>query len=195
MEDEPLGRRLPPWAVDAGPPRAVAARPLLVVMGVAGSGKSTLAAALAPRLGVPFREGDALHPAANVAKMSRGEPLDDRDRAPWLDRVNAWLRGCGAGGVVSCSALKRRHRERLREGLPAPPGFILLDPPRRELERRLAARTGHFMAPSLLDSQLAALERPGAAERALRLAGDGPLDAAVDEVLAWLAAGAPPSPG
>jgi gluconokinase len=160
---------------------------VVVIMGVSGSGKSTVAALLADRLGVPFCEGDALHPPANIAKMAAGHPLDDADRAPWLDSVHAWMGEHRDGGVVSCSALKRRYRDRLREGLRPPPAFVLLDPPRAVLERRLAARHGHFMPADLIGSQLDTLERPLADEHALRLEGDEPPSIHVDEVLGWLA--------
>ena len=162
------------------------ATPLVVVMGVAGCGKSTVGARLAQHLGVPFCEGDVLHPAANIEKMRAGQPLDDEDRRPWLVRVNRWLREQDAGGVVSCSALRRRYRDRLREGLDGALRVVLLDPPRRELERRLAVRTSHFMPPSLLDSQLAGLEPPDAGEQALRLAGPGSPEQLVEEVVGWL---------
>lgn len=161
--------------------------PLVVVMGVSGSGKSTVAIELARRLGVPFCEGDDLHPPANVAKMKAGEPLDDADRAPWLAALNDWMHAHREGGVVSCSALRRRYRDRLREGLEPPPAFVLLDPPRAVLERRMAARRDHFMPASLLDSQLATLERPEADEQALRLEGDEETGAMMNTVLAWLA--------
>lgn len=161
--------------------------PLAVVMGVTGSGKSTVGAALAARLGVPFCEGDALHPIANMAKMHAGRPLDDADREPWLDRVAAWLRVQRAGGVVSCSALRRRYRDRLRDGVSEPLAFVLLDPPLQELERRLMARPDHFMPASLLASQLGALQRPGPDEFCFR--ADGRLSSAliVEAAAAWLA--------
>ena len=101
---------------------------------------------------MPFCEGDALHPVANVAKMHAGAPLDDADRAPWLDRVNAWLREQRAGGVARCSALRRRYRDRLRVGLAEPLAPVLLDPPPQELDRRLSARPHHFMPAALLAS-------------------------------------------
>lgn len=164
-------------------------KPLVVVMGVSGSGKSTVAIALARRLGLPFCEGDDLHPPANVAKMQAGQPLDDADRAPWLAALNDWMQAHRGGGVVSCSALRRRYRDRLREGLEPPPAFVLLDPPRAVLERRAAARPGHFMPASLLDSQLATLEQPDADEHALRLEGDEPAEVMVEKVIDWIAAG------
>jgi len=136
----------------------------VVVMGVSGSGKTAVGAALAEALGLRFVDGDALHPAANVAKMAAGIPLDDADRAPWLDAIGAVL----AGGqvVVACSALKRAYRDRLRA---AAPGLqlVFLDGSPVLLESRMTARPGHFMPASLLGSQLATLERPGPDEHAL----------------------------
>ena len=136
----------------------------VVVMGVSGSGKTTVGAALADAFGLRFVDGDALHPAANVAKMAAGIPLDDADRAPWLDAIGAVL---AAGPVVvACSALKRAYRDRLRA---AAPGLqlVFLDGDRALLASRMTARPGHFMPASLLDSQLATLERPEPDEHAL----------------------------
>lgn len=138
----------------------------VVVMGVAASGKTTVGTGLARRLGLPFVEGDALHSAHNVAKMSRGQPLDDADRAPWLAAIASSLadRSRYPGGlVVACSALKRAYRNELRK---AAPGlrFVFLDASRPVVEMRLAARQHHFMPASLAGSQFAALERPGPAE-------------------------------
>jgi len=136
----------------------------VVVMGVSGSGKSTVGASLADALGVPFVDGDALHPAANVAKMAAGIPLDDADRAPWLDAVGAVL---AAGPVVvACSALKRTYRDRLRAAAPEL-RLVFLDGSPALLASRMGARPGHFMPASLLDSQLAALERPAPDEHAI----------------------------
>lgn len=160
-------------------------KPVIVVMGVSGSGKSVVGTLLARRLAVPFCEGDELHPAANVAKMKAGHPLDDHDRAPWLDRIAAWIADQRGGGVVSCSALKRAYRDRLRRGQTVAPTFVLLDPPRAVLARRLAGRTGHFMPASLLDSQLATLERPAPDGHALRLTRDEDPEAIVDAIVAW----------
>lgn len=131
-----------------------------VVMGVSGCGKSTVGQALAQELGVPFVEGDQFHPPANVAKMSAGMPLDDEDRAGWLLALQAQIREArerGAGLVLSCSALKRRYRDLLRQGDPAL-RFAHLDGPRELIAARLQARAGHYMPPSLLDSQLRDLE-------------------------------------
>jgi len=136
----------------------------VVVMGVSGSGKTTVGAALADALGLRFVDGDAMHPAANVAKMAAGIPLDDADRAPWLDAIGAVL----ADGpvVVACSALKRAYRDRLRAAAPDLQ-LVFLDGAPALLASRMAARPGHFMPTSLLDSQLATLERPDPDEHAL----------------------------
>jgi len=132
--------------------------PLVVVMGVSGSGKSTVGGLLAQRLGVPYAEADDFHPPANVAKMAAGHPLDDADRAPWLDAIAGWITDRhGEGGVVSCSALRRRYRDRLRKAAPAL-FFVHLDGPEELIASRLTARTGHFMPAGLLRSQLDALE-------------------------------------
>ncbi|WP_338675607.1 gluconokinase [Streptomyces sp. SCSIO 30461] len=132
--------------------------PVVVVMGVAGTGKTTIGALVAAHLGVPYAEGDDFHPAANVAKMSAGVPLDDTDRLPWLDAIGRWARGReGRGGVVSCSALKRSYRDRLRASAPGVV-FLHLTGGRALIERRMAERGGHFMPTALLDSQYATLE-------------------------------------
>ncbi|MEV0354449.1 gluconokinase [Nocardia sp. NPDC050697] len=142
-------------------------------MGVSGSGKSTVGALLAARLGVPFLEGDDLHPAANLAKMRAGIPLTDADRWPWLAAAGARL--AATGGVLSCSALALRYRDRLRE-LVSGVLFAHLDVARAELARRLAARRGHFMPASLLDSQLAALEPLRPDEPGWTIPASGPPD-------------------
>ena len=129
----------------------------LVVMGVSGTGKSTIGAALAERLRVPFEDADDLHPRANLEKMSRGEPLDDHDRFPWLERIGAWLADHADGGVIACSALKRHYRDQLRHHCPRV-GFVHLSGDRDLVERRQAGRAGHFMPSSLLSSQYETLE-------------------------------------
>jgi gluconokinase len=147
----------------------------LVVMGVSGAGKSTIACALAEQLGWEFAEGDDLHPPANVAKMAAGQPLSDADRGPWLARVAGWIDReieDGRHGVITCSALKRSYRDVLRRPEVL---FVYLSVPRDELERRMAARRGHYMPLSLLESQLETLEPPGPDEAALTVhAGDEP---------------------
>ena len=162
----------------------------IIVMGVSGSGKSTLAALLAARLGCTFLEGDAFHSAAAVAMMQAGHPLSDADRWPWLDRIGAALAvemAAHGVAVAACSALKRVYRDRLARGVAAPMRFVLLDGDADTLRLRMRARAGHFMPPSLLDSQLATLERPGADECALILDGDAAPERLVQTTLEWLA--------
>lgn len=148
----------------------------VVVMGVSGSGKSTVGVLIASGLNARFVDGDALHPAANVAKMSAGIPLDDEDRWPWLAEVARTLcEPADSGIVVACSALKRRYRDAIRQGAPGAL-FIELDGSRDVLEERLAERHGHFMPSSLLDSQLATLEPLQSDERGARVGIAGPAD-------------------
>jgi gluconokinase len=134
----------------------------IIVMGVSGSGKSTVGADLAEQLGLPYQEGDRLHPKSNVDKMAAGNPLTDEDRWPWLDLVGQELKkGYDADGVViSCSALKKSYRERLRVACGGPLAFVYLDGSEELLTKRMGARTGHFMPLSLLKTQLATLEVP-----------------------------------
>nr|WP_329959225.1 gluconokinase [Sphingomonas sp. Leaf21] len=161
----------------------------IVVMGVSGTGKTTLSQRLGTTLGCPVLEGDDYHSAANVAKMQTGHPLTDEDRWPWLDRLGAAIgttareRGIA---VAACSALRRAYRERLSRAAGVPLFFLLLDTGAEQIARRMRGRSGHYMPPSLLDSQLATLERPGADECALTLdAGRSP-DLLVAEALAWI---------
>jgi gluconokinase len=163
----------------------------VIVIGVSGSGKSTLAAALANAIHCPFLEGDEFHSPESVQKMRAGTPLTDDDRWPWLDRLGRAI-GAGAASdgivVASCSALKRIYRDRLRASIAVPVRFVLLDPSRTELERRMTARTGHFMPPTLLTSQLNTLERPEADERVLTLDGSSSTAVACEQVMEWLTA-------
>ncbi len=169
-------------------------RQILIVMGVSGSGKTTIAAPLAARLGWTFMEGDDLHPPANVAKMHAGRPLDDEDRWPWLDAIAAWIdarQAAGEPGVVTCSALKRAYRDRLigaRRGV----RFVFLHADRALLADRLAHRTGHFMPPSLLDSQIETLEPPTPDEHALSVDLGPPPDEVIETILRRLAQDGPP---
>ena len=163
---------------------------VIVVMGVSGSGKSTLARALAEAWNWDFQEGDELHPPANIDKMRAGLALDDDDRRPWLERVAAWIAAelaRGRDGVVTCSALRRRYRDRLRRA-GAGVRFVCIELPPAELGRRLRRRQ-HFMPASLLDSQLRALEVPDAAENVLVVAGEDATAEIVAAVGRWLEQG------
>ena len=163
---------------------------MIVMMGVSGSGKSTVGRALAARLGVPFREGDDLHPAANIDKMRHGIALDDDDRAPWLDAVAGWIAANGAGGgVVSCSALKRRYRDVLRAAGAPSLGFVLLRVDAAAAHRRLADRPGHFMPESLIDSQLRTLEPPVAEDDIVVCDATRSVAEIVADIVEWIGAG------
>jgi len=162
----------------------------VVVMGVCGCGKTAVGRHLAQRLGWPFLEGDEFHPPENIAKMAAGIPLRDDDRWGWLDTIADRLAQARADGkpvVVSCSALKRRYRDRLRAGAPDLL-FVHLQGDRATILGRMARRTGHYMPASLLDSQLADLEPPDADERALT-ADIGPAPDAIAAQLAPRIAG------
>jgi gluconokinase len=158
--------------------RTTATAPALVIMGVTGSGKTTLGEALARAIGVDFVEGDHLHARGSIDKMSRGEPLEERDRAPWLGEIGRRLadsRRYPRGVVISCSALKKAYRERLRVDKRV--RFIYLDAKRPLIEHRLATRTGHFMSPALISSQFESLEPPLPAEKdILTLPAEMPID-------------------
>jgi gluconokinase len=155
------------------------------MMGVSGSGKTTIATKCAERMGWQVLEGDKLHPAANIAKMKAGTPLNDDDRWPWLraiaGAIDDW-RTKGVSGVVACSALKRVYRDIL---IGARPDVILvyLQGSRELIAARLAARRGHFMPPGLLESQFATLEEPGKAERPIVVSVAPPPDTIVDDVI------------
>jgi gluconokinase len=144
---------------------------IVIVAGVAGSGKTTIGMQLAERLGWRFADADSFHPAANVAKMRQGIPLTDKDRAPWLRRIGAWMDDVaaeGQSGVVTCSALRLVYRQELLFGRPTT-RMVFLQVSREQLVRRLARRPGHFFPEGLLDSQLAALEPPAAGEHILTI--------------------------
>jgi gluconokinase len=163
-------------------------QPAIVVMGVAGVGKTTLAVALAQRLGLPYAEADDFHPPTNIAKMAAGIPLDDADRDPWLRALGAWLReqhDLGSGGVVTCSALKRRYRDTLRSYCPEA-FFLHLTGSDALVQVRLAHRGGHFMKADMLRSQLAILEPLGADENGAVLDVGAAPDALLDNAAALL---------
>lgn len=132
----------------------------VVIMGVSGTGKTSLGLALSDRLGIPYLDGDDLHPEANVAKMAAGIPLTDGDRWPWLDIVAQTL-AVRAPVILGCSALRRAYRDRLRAGAGGRVDFLHLTGPREVIAARMQARQGHYMPPALLDSQFATLEPPG----------------------------------
>ena len=129
----------------------------VIAMGVSGSGKSTVGQLLADELGGKFIDGDDLHPAANVEKMAAGIPLDDADREPWLREIGARMGAARGTLVIGSSALRRKYRDLIRAAAPDTV-FVHLDGSRELLAERMATRPGHFMPPSLLDSQLATLE-------------------------------------
>lgn len=161
----------------------------VVVMGVTSCGKTSVGEGLAAALGSPFIEGDRLHPASNIAKMSAGTPLTDADRWPWLEIIGKAMKvecNKGHGVVASCSALKKIYREKLAEAAGQPIAFIHLYGSRDLLAARMAQRKGHFMPPSLLDSQLATIEVPGPDETALHLDVILPVDELVRRSKAYL---------
>jgi gluconokinase len=177
-------------------PRRDAAPPLvLVVMGVSGSGKTTVGALLAGRLGWSFAEADDFHPAANIAKMRSGIPLDDSDRIPWLQAIAAQIdrwRADGRNGVVTCSALKRRYRDIIMGDRPEV-RLVYLKGDREVIAHRLAARHGHFMPANLLDSQFADLEEPGPEERPITVEIGDPPAVLVEQIIAALDLGRRPA--
>lgn len=156
----------------------------LVVMGVSGSGKSTVGAAVAQRLRVPFADADDFHPQANIEKMTAGHPLDDDDRYPWLEAIGQWLADrCDSGGVMSCSALKRKYRDQLRRHCTSVE-FLHLDGTPDLIGRRQASRPGHFMPASLLASQFDTLEPLEPDERGIRIDVDQSIDSIVETFVA-----------
>jgi gluconokinase len=163
--------------------------PIVLLMGVAGSGKTTVGQALARLLACSFQEGDALHPPANVAKMRAGTPLNDADRWPWLDRIaaqiDAW-RSSGQGGVITCSALNRAHRERVI-GAARDVRLVHLTGPRALIEQRMAKRRDHYMPLALLDSQFATLQAPLPEEEAIVVDVDAPAEQLAQRIVAALA--------
>lgn len=161
-----------------------------VVMGVCGCGKSSVGSLLAARLGIPYTEGDDYHTPASVAKMAAGTALTDADRQQWLATLQEKIGAAAAAGtslVLSCSSLKRRYRDLLRAYDPALV-FIHLDGARALIAARMLARPGHYMPPSLLDSQFAALEPLGPDELGMRLDIDAPLEQLVDAAIRRFAA-------
>jgi gluconokinase len=160
----------------------------LIVMGVSGSGKSTIADRLARRLGWRYEDGDAFHPASNVAKMSVGQPLTDEDRWPWLQAIaNEIDRVCAASerAVVACSALKRTYRDVLVHGR-NDVRIVFLKGTQELIASRLAARKKHFMPAGLLASQFKTLEPPAPDETPVTVSIDASVDAIVDNIIRQL---------
>lgn len=152
---------------------------IVIVMGVSSSGKSAVGAALARKLHAPFLDGDGYHPPANKEKMRAGIPLIDDDRWPWLDTLAKALHTAAESkgvAVGACSALKRIYRDFLTEKAGEPILFVHLDGSREVIAARIAARQHEFMPASLLDSQLATLERPGPDENAVIVSIEDPID-------------------
>jgi gluconokinase len=158
---------------------------MIVVMGVAGSGKSTIGSMLARRLDWEFADADSFHPAANVEKMSRGVPLTDEDRGPWLAAIAAWMARLGREGrhaIVACSALKRSYR-RVLVGSRPDARIVYLKGERELIAARMAARNGHFMPVGLLESQFRTLEEPGPEENPVVVSIAAPPQDMVDAIL------------
>jgi gluconokinase len=157
---------------------------IIVPMGVAGAGKTTVGRLLAEELGWDFQDADDYHSAANVEKMRSGIPLDDADRAPWLEALRTlildWI-AAGKNGVLACSALKRAYRARLQ--VTPEVRFVYLKVTNAQLRQRLRARHGHYMTEQMLASQLVALEEP---ENALTIDADGPPETIVSKIRAAL---------
>jgi gluconokinase len=167
---------------------------ILIIAGPSGSGKTTIGTLLAERLHWSFADADSFHPAANIEKMRRGEPLTDADRWPWLRAIGAWAderTAAGESAVLTCSALRRSYRTALLDGRPDDRMvYLLLD--RDTLSRRLAARHGHFFPQDLLDSQLAAQEVPEDEPNVLVVTPHGQPGDAVTEIIERLWPSGPP---
>lgn len=161
----------------------------ILVMGVAGCGKSTLAAKLAQELGATLIEGDEHHPPANQEKMRNGIALQDSDRAPWLDQLGSLLAATSCGMVLSCSALKRGYRERLRAAEPAL-RIVYLEITLAEAHCRVASRPGHYFPAGLVASQFAALEVPSDEHNVLRVSATDPTPSQIRKILNWMGHGA-----
>ncbi|ENN88893.1 gluconokinase protein [Rhizobium freirei PRF 81] len=163
----------------------------IIVMGVSGSGKSSIGEGIAAEFGIHFIEGDALHPAANVEKMSKGIPLTDEDRWPWLEKIGQEITASlakGEGIAVSCSALKRTYRERLRTSAGGHLYFVYLHGSKELLMKRMGERKGHFMPASLLESQLQTLEVPTGEPGVVTVDIDDTIEAIVDAAVKSLKA-------
>jgi gluconokinase len=150
-----------------------------IVMGVSGCGKTSVGEGLSQSTGTRFIDGDALHPKANVDKMSAGNPLTDEDRWPWLEAIGREFANSPEPLIIGCSALKRSYRDRIRHHAGAKVTFIYLTGTREIISKRMQARKDHFMPPTLLDSQFAALEPPATDENSISIDIDQPLEAII----------------
>ncbi|MET4638953.1 gluconokinase [Mycetocola sp. 2940] len=169
----------------------------IIVMGVSGSGKSTIGALIAGALGVPFVDGDSLHPQSNIEKMAGGQPLNDHDRWPWLATVGKTLADAGRQGtgmVIACSALRRAYRDAILTEAPDT-RFVHLSGSREVLASRLEGRSDHFMPPALLDSQFATLEPLESDEPGIVVDIDQQVPAIVSEAVAAIQAVTAARPG
>lgn len=153
----------------------------VVVMGVCASGKTTIGEHLAKKLGRKFIDGDDLHPRANIQKMASGQPLNDDDRKPWLERIRdaAYsLESKNEHGIIVCSALKKIYRDQIREGNENVT-FLFLDGSKELILERMRARRGHFMKENMVNSQFEALERPENEPRTIFVS----IDATIEDVV------------
>ena len=161
----------------------------IIVMGVCGSGKSSIGLKVASALGAKFIDGDDLHPRANIQKMAGGNPLNDEDRAPWLERIqigraHVWQKN--ELGVIVCSALKKQYRDQIREGNESV-HFLFLDGSQSLILDRMRARQGHFMREGMVKSQFETLERPDGEAGVFRVDIDGTFEQVVDRAVTALA--------
>lgn len=159
----------------------------VVVMGVAGCGKTSVGEGLSRLTGIRFIDGDALHPKANVDKMSAGNPLTDEDRWPWLEAIGREFSRSREPLIIGCSALKRSYRDKIRHHAGAMVTFLHLTGSREIISQRMQERKNHFMPATLLDSQFATLELPGPDEDSIAIDIDQPLDAIVALAARYLA--------
>lgn len=156
------------------------------IMGVAGCGKSSVGTALAEQLGLTYLDGDHLHSAENIAKMSVGEPLTDTDRAPWLRKIGQRFAVSNAPLIIGCSALRRVYRDWIRQSANTEITFVHLAGTREVIKQRMAAREGHFMPIKLLDSQFAALEPLQSDEASIVIDIDQRFERVVENALAGI---------
>ncbi|QIA62132.1 AAA family ATPase [Vibrio astriarenae] len=162
----------------------------VIVMGVCACGKSTIGEHLAKKLGRKFIDGDDLHPRANIQKMSSGEPLNDDDRSPWLERIRdaAYsLENKNEHGIIVCSALKKKYRDQIREGNENVT-FVFLDGDMDLIMERMRMRRGHFMKENMVKSQFEALERPDGEPQTLVISIDGTIEDVVERAAQELTA-------